>query len=211
MQERNATMLFTNDSFNVFQATTLEERMVQIREEIQPIFRQIGGQVCPFLSANLNAEYHLHIAQHRRRSVYPPEETWAAFGPNKRGYKMDAHFQIGINREYVFTWLSVIDQPKNQAQIAQAWLKQPELFEALPENFVLSLDHTQYGYQPIDQWPEALERLATVKKSELQIGRIYPKQSIDSLSIQQLLADYQLLLPLYQQRESLAPQEERKE
>jgi uncharacterized protein YktB (UPF0637 family) len=39
---------------------------------------------------------------------------------------MDAHFQIGINREYVFVrGLSVIDQPKNQQQIARCWLKAP--------------------------------------------------------------------------------------
>ncbi len=29
---------------------------------------------------------------------------------------MDAHFQIGITREYAFVWLSVIDQPKTNSK-----------------------------------------------------------------------------------------------
>lgn len=41
-------MLFTNKSFHVFQASSLEERMQEIRKEIQPIFQQIGEKVCPF-------------------------------------------------------------------------------------------------------------------------------------------------------------------
>lgn len=194
-------MLFSDKSFDVFQAAGLEERMQAIRTEIQPIFQQVGETICPFFTETFASPYYLHVAQHRRRSVHPPEETWAAFGPNKRGYKMDAHFQIGINREYVFVWLSVIDQPKNQQQIARCWSKRPALFEDLPQDFVLSLDHTHYGYQPIQEWPAALERLSTVKKSELQIGRIYLKQQIADLTMGQLLADYQLLLPLYRHRE----------
>ena len=89
--------------------------MQEIRKEIQPIFQQIGEKSALF-TEKLDTPFYLHIAQHRRRSVYPPEETWAAFGPNKRGYKMDAHFQIGITREYAFVWLSVIDQPKTNSK-----------------------------------------------------------------------------------------------
>ncbi|MBA0949120.1 DUF1054 family protein [Enterococcus gallinarum] len=196
-------MLFTNKSFHVFHASSLEERTQEIRKEIQPIFQQIGEKVCPFFTEKLDTPFYLHIAQHRRRSVYPPEETWAAFGPNKRGYKMDAHFQIGITREYAFVWLSVIDQPKNQQQIARCWSEKPALFETLPQDFVLSLDHTQYGYQPIREWPAALERLTTVKKSELQIGKVYLKDQISTLTMEQLLADYRLLLPLYRNRGEL--------
>lgn len=195
-------MLFTNKSFHVFQASSLEERMQEIRKEIQPIFQQIGEKVCPFFTEKLDTPFYLHIAQHRRRSVYPPEETWAAFGPNKRGYKMDAHFQIGITREYAFVWLSVIDQPKNQQQIARCWSEKPALFETLPQDFVLS------GSYAI--WLSADPRMARCsraadycKKSELQIGKVYLKDQISTLTMEQLLADYRLLLPLYRNREEL--------
>ncbi len=113
---------------------------------------------------------------------------------------MDAHFQIGITREYAFVWLSVIDQPKNQQQIARCWSEKPALFETLPQDFVLSLDHTQYGYQPIREWPAALERLTTVKKSELQIGKVYLKESDFYAHYGATVTDYFLLLPLYRNR-----------
>ena len=38
----------------------------------------------------------MHVAKHARRSVNPPIDTWVAFAPNKRGYKMLPHFQIGL-------------------------------------------------------------------------------------------------------------------
>lgn len=117
-------MLFTKQSFDAFALETLEERMEKIRSEIQPVFQTIGEAAIPLFEESCQEPFYLHIAQHRRRTVYPPAETWAGIGPNKRGYKMDAHFQIGINQAYVFVWLSVIDQPKNQATIAESWLAQ---------------------------------------------------------------------------------------
>ena len=114
-------MLFTKQSFDAFSLETLDERMEKIRAEIQPIFQTIGEAAIPLIEESCQEPFYLHIAQHRRRTVYPPAETWAGIGPNKRGYKMDAHFQIGINQAYVFVWLSVIDQPKNQATIAESW------------------------------------------------------------------------------------------
>ena len=96
---------------------------------------------------------------------------------------MDAHFQIGINQAYVFVWLSVIDQPKNQATIAESWLAQKELFDQLPADFTLSPDHTKYDHHPIAMWPTYLERFKKVKKSELQIGKIFPKEMIEDVEM----------------------------
>ena len=62
-------MLFTNKSFHVFQASSLEERMQEIRKEIQPIFQQIGEKVCPFFTEKLDTPFYLHIAQHRRKKL----------------------------------------------------------------------------------------------------------------------------------------------
>jgi uncharacterized protein YktB (UPF0637 family) len=38
----------------------------------------------------------LYIAQHRRRTRYAPENTWSAISDNKRGYKSQAHLQLGF-------------------------------------------------------------------------------------------------------------------
>lgn len=193
-------MFFTNESFAVFQQPGLEERMGRIRHEIQPIFQHLGEPAIDRFTKETEMPFYLHIAQHRRRTINPPAETWAAISPEKRGYKMDAHFQMGINSEYVFFWLSVIDQPKNQQKIAENWLKHPEYFDRLPQDFVLSKDHTKPDYLPLVEWESLLNRLAKVKKSEFQIGKIFLKEDIDTLSIDKMLAIYQELLPLYQIR-----------
>lgn len=193
-------MLFTKEHFDIFTTDTLEARMAQIRAQIQPVFQQIGDAAIPLFEKECHVPFYLHIAQHRRRTVYPPAETWAGIGPNKRGYKMDAHFQIGINADYVFVWLSVIDQPKNQQTIADAWLDAPDLFSALPADFVLSPDHTRYDVVSISEWPAALSRLKTIKKSECQIGKIFPKEQINEATLSDILAAYEALLPLYMQR-----------
>ena len=58
--------------------------MQEIRKEIQPIFQQIGENVCPFFTEKLDTPFICISHSTDGRSVYPPEETWAAFGPNKR-------------------------------------------------------------------------------------------------------------------------------
>ena len=196
-------MLFTKEHFTIFTIDTLEERMAQIRAQIQPIFQQIGNAALPLFEEQCHAPFYLHIAQHRRRTVYPPAETWAGIGPNKRGYKMDAHFQIGINADYVFVWLSVIDQPKNQQEIATSWLEAPDLFSSLPADFVISPDHTKYDVVPLSEWPTTLLRLKTVKKSECQIGKIFPIAQIEDVTLPEILAVYEALLPLYLQRSGI--------
>lgn len=200
-------MLFTKEHFTIFSIDTLDERMAQIRVEIQPVFQQIGDAAILLLEEFCQTPFYLHIAQHRRRTVYPPAETWAGIGPNKRGYKMDAHFQIGINADYVFVWLSVIDQPKNQQIIAESWLNAPDLFSALPADFVISPDHTRYQTIPLTEWAASLQRLKTVKKSEYQIGKIFPKDQIDQTTLPEILAVYEALLPLYVQRNGIKEME----
>lgn len=195
--------MFTEESFQVFQVEGLEPRMTAIRSEIQPVFQKIGETICPKLSETLESPFYLHIAQHRRRSVHPPENTWAAFSEGKRGYKMAPHFQVGIWPDYVFLWLSMIDQPKGQVAFAETLLNKPTLFEALPEDTVLNIDHTKDQILPAttENLTASLERLAKVKKAEFQIGRIIKKdaplwQNSDQ-ALAYMEATYKSLLPLY--------------
>lgn len=195
--------MFTEESFQVFQVEGLEPRMTAIRSEIQPVFQKIGEKICSELSETLVSPFYLHIAQHRRRSVHPPENTWAAFSEGKRGYKMAPHFQVGIWPDYVFLWLSLIDQPKGQVEFAHTLLQNPQLFTALPKDTVLNVDHTKEQILPAteENLTASLERLAKVKKAEFQIGRIISKD--DSLwqdptaALTYMQATYRSLIPLY--------------
>lgn len=171
--------MFTEKSFAVFEIEGLDERMAAIRAEIQPIFRELNEYFKENLAPEMTDELFIHIAQHRRRSVHPPENTWSAISRKKRGYKMEAHFQLGIFPEYVFMWLSLIDQPKGKEEMAERLLEHPEWWNNLSEDMVINTDHTICTYEPLttESMAKALQRLKKVKKSELQIGRVIPKES----------------------------------
>ena len=196
-------LMFTDKSFDVFTVDGLEERMVAIRAEIQPVFQELNAFFKEQLEPQIEAELFIHIAQHIRRSVHPPENTWSALSQQKRGYKMEAHFQLGIFPDYVFMWLSVIDQPKTKDQMADAFLAHPEWWQQLPADFVFNKDHIVSDYFPVE--PEAMEaalaRLKKVKKSEIQIGRVIPRDSDlwqePQAARQYMLETYEALLPMY--------------
>jgi len=161
-------LMFTEKEFAAFEVAGLDERMAVIRAQIQPIFQELDTYFAEQLAPELGTELFVHIAQHRRRTVYPPENTWSALSPNKRGYKMQPHFQLGIWGDYVFMWLSFIDNPKNEKQIAQAFLENQQLFQALPEDTYVSLDHTVPQITPLMETDleKALTRFRDVKKGE---------------------------------------------
>ncbi|MBO0451425.1 DUF1054 domain-containing protein [Candidatus Enterococcus murrayae] len=196
--------MFTEKSFEVFEVDGLDERMAAIRKEIQPTFQQLDEVFQQMLEPLLDESLFIHIAQHRRRTTYPPENTWSALSRQKRGYKMEPHFQLGIWPEYVFMWLSCIDQPKNEQAIAQTLLDNPQVFTGLSPDFVLSGDHTKPKVEELS--PESterlLERFRDVKKGEFQIGRIIKKEDpmwkTPEAAQAFMLETYRQLVPIYQ-------------
>lgn len=196
--------MFNEESFKVFDIDSLENRMTAIRSEIQPVFQELNEYFQEKLSPIAGEEFFIHIAQHRRRTTHAPENTWSALSRKKRGYKMEPHFQLGIWPEYVFMWLSCIDQPKNEQAIAQKMLDQPELFSELSSDFKLSGDHTKVDVQELssETVEKLLIRFRDVKKGEFQVGRIIPKDSPlwknPAKAKNYMLETYQQLMPIYQ-------------
>lgn len=196
-------LMFTEKSFEVFEIEGLEPRMEGIRRLIQPVFQELDEYFAASLGEELEQELFVHIAQHRRRTTYPPENTWSALSQKKRGYKMEPHFQLGIWPEYIFMWLSLIDNPKNESKIAEAFLNNQEMFDQLPEDFYLSLDHTQPEVEKLCEADveRGLLRFYNVKKGEFQVGRIIKKDASllkdPEKAKNYMLETYQQLLPLY--------------
>lgn len=93
--------LFKPDDFKVFDIQDFRERMAAIRTRIRPKLTSIGQELAPKLSQLVDRPLYVHVAKHARRTVNPPEDTWAAFGNNPRGYKKDVHFKFAISRHCV--------------------------------------------------------------------------------------------------------------
>ncbi|MGG5317584.1 DUF1054 domain-containing protein [Enterococcus sp. AZ072] len=196
--------MFSEESFKVFEIDGLENRMTAIRSEIQPVFQELNEYFQEKLSPIAGEEFFIHIAQHRRRTTNAPENTWSALSCKKRGYKMEPHFQLGIWPEYVFMWLSCIDQPKNEQAIAEKMLDNLQLFSELSSDFKVSGDHTKVEVQDLstETVEKLLIRFRDVKKGEFQIGRIISKDSSlwknPAKAKSYMLETYQQVMPIYQ-------------
>lgn len=193
---------FNSASFAAFETLDLASRMEKIQETIQPVFLEVGTALKENLVEKLEKEFYLHIAKHLRRTVYPPASTWCALSQSKRGYKMEAHFQLRIDEQGVAFLLSMIDQPKAQKRYGELLQAHLAEIKQLPARFILSKDHTTNQFFPLQENIEAsLERFLQVKKSELEIGYYFSKEEVLALSgeafFQKLEEILDNLLPLY--------------
>jgi uncharacterized protein YktB (UPF0637 family) len=92
-----ATLGFTAVDFSVFKVEGFNERMQQIYEHVRPKLIRLGDELAPELARRLHMEFFPHVAKHARRTVNPPPETWAAFGPSPKGYKRYGYLALCIS------------------------------------------------------------------------------------------------------------------
>jgi len=92
-----ATLGFTRDDFGIFRIEDFSARMNEIYARIRPRLVRLGAQLAPELGRRLHLEFFPHIAKHARRTVIPPPETWAAFGPSPKGYKRYGYLALCVS------------------------------------------------------------------------------------------------------------------
>jgi uncharacterized protein YktB (UPF0637 family) len=199
---------FTSQDFDVFSIPGLEDRMDGIITYVRPKLEQLGQYFAPILSSFTGEEMFAHVAKHARRTKNPPDDTWVAFAPNKRGYKKLPHFQIGLWGSHLFVYFAVIYENPYKEQIGQAFttnLKQ--IVDTIPSHYVWSSDHT-VPYANVhkelteDDLRQLFERLMNVKKAEILCGIHLSKEKVLNMSGNELLQTientFKTLLPLYQ-------------
>lgn len=194
---------FTSTEFDAFQIDGLADRMVAIKQHIQPKFKVIGSELTDYLAAKLGNEMYLHIAKHARRTVNPPKDTWLAIADNKRGYKQHPHFQLGLFDDRLFIWLAFIYELPTKGKIAQTFLDQADIFDQLANDFVISFDHFKKDTIPVHELStKNLERFRDVKKAELLIGKHILKEDAVKLSGDALVSlikdSFDQLISIYQ-------------
>jgi uncharacterized protein YktB (UPF0637 family) len=92
------TLGFKPRDFEVFAVEDFGARMELLYRHVRPKLVKLGNELAPELSRKLHLEFFPHVAKHARRTVNPPPETWAAFGPSPKGYKKYGYLALCISR-----------------------------------------------------------------------------------------------------------------
>ncbi|WP_274651785.1 YktB family protein [Paenibacillus humicola] len=198
---------FHEDDFDVFAVPGLEARMELLIERIRPKLHELGERFSPFLSGLCGETMYPHVAKHARRTVHPPNDTWVAFAPNKRGYKMHPHFQLGLFGSHLFIQFAVIYEAPDKARFAELALRHlDDILSEIPAGYIWSGDHmspegTSQAELGRDGVRLLLERLRTVKAAEalcgIRLDRNDPLLRDGEALIAKAEETFRRVLPLY--------------
>lgn len=198
---------FAPADFEVFAIDGLEPRMSALIERVRPKLNALGDELSPVLSKLTGETMFPHVAKHARRTINPPNDTWVAYAPSKRGYKMLPHFQIGLWQSHVFIQFAVIYECEAKEAFAERALRELDsIRKKVPSAFVWSKDHMdpsviKHGKLTDDELADLFRRLKTVKAAELTCG-IHVKAGDPLLSdskafVEKAETTFRKLLPLY--------------
>jgi len=114
-----ATLGFTAVDFGVFKVEGFNERMQQIYQHVRPKLIRLGDELSPELARRLHVEFFPHVAKHARRTVNPPPETWAAFGPSPKGYKRYSYLALCVSGAGLHARAVVKAEADNRPEMGQ--------------------------------------------------------------------------------------------
>ncbi|OGQ04525.1 MAG: hypothetical protein A2W61_04890 [Deltaproteobacteria bacterium RIFCSPLOWO2_01_44_7] len=112
-------MRFTKKDLEVFQVQGFADRMQLVADTIHPKLMKLGELLQPQLSRLVAHHLFPHVAQHLRRTVNPPDETWVAFGPDSKGYKNYVHFALCVGGVGVQARIMVKQECKDRKAFSQ--------------------------------------------------------------------------------------------
>ncbi|MBE1553606.1 YktB family protein [Sporosarcina limicola] len=197
---------WNKEDFDVFSIDGLEKRMEGLQTRIQPKFGKLGMHFSDRLSAHGTDEFFPHVAKHARRTVNPPNDSWVAFAPAKRGYKALPHFQIGLWGTHLFIILAVIYENPDKKGIAERLQVHSTVLTALPDVYIVSGDHMKpdaiaIAETGLDGLEQLLGRLQDVKKAEFLVGRHLSRDIAIKMSEDEFMVfaeeTFDGLLPVY--------------
>jgi len=171
---------FSARDFEVFAVPDFAGRMGKIRAQIQPKLLALGEALAPALAGSVGREVFAHVAKHMRRTVNPPEDTWVAFGPERRGYKKAQHFKVAISRHCVRLLFEVGPEYAEKVTWAAAWRRQAgSLVAALRKIKGLGWYKNEHDEEPAadlhEMAPEAVKALVQEvtrrRDGQLVLGR----------------------------------------
>jgi uncharacterized protein YktB (UPF0637 family) len=198
-----ATLGFTAVDFEVFKVEGFSERMQQIYEHVRPKLIRLGDELAPELARRLHMEFFPHVAKHARRTVNPPPETWAAFGPSPKGYKRYGYLALCISGAGLHARTVVKAEADHRPEMAQ-------IIKARTEQLIKDFKGTKIAHY--DKWdfhelpPEepagkelfaALNGALSKKTGGIDVGFGWNVKQALKLDRAEMLEAFRELEPLY--------------
>jgi uncharacterized protein YktB (UPF0637 family) len=199
---------FEPDDFDVFSIPEFADRMAAIRARIRPKLLALGEDLGDKLEALVESPLFPHTAQHMRRRVNPPQETWVAFCRDRKGYKRWTHFRVAVSAAGVRVTVFVEDDADDKPQFGVNLQRgAPELLEALGSASPIlwytlgdagAVPQAEITPERLQALGASLQRLKTIK---FQAGIPLPRNRAAEKSPQQfeewVMEQVAILKPLY--------------
>src|SRR5947208_16343502 len=208
-----ASGAFSAADFQVFALGGFKPRMEAIRSRIRPRLEALGRGLSPDVARATSAEAFAHVAKHARRTVNPPDDTWVAFAPDRRGYKKHCHFKVAVSRNCVRFLFEAGPEHADKKRWAAAWKKNaPRLGPVLRRVRGLAWfknEHAEEATSPLahlspEQLAELADELTRTRDGQLVLGRVVPAEQASRWTEAQYrdaaLETFRALAPLYRLR-----------
>lgn len=199
-----ANIGFTREDFAVFGIPTFPERMQGIKERVRPKLTALGDDLQPALKTLAKSDVFPHVAQHARRTVNPPPETWVAFGPSARGYKKYGYFGLVVSHGGLHTRIVVKDEAPDRPHMAKVLIDRADvLAKVFAEHTVARYDRWNYVglpelTKPTAEFWQGVAEVLTKKTGGLDVGVGWPVARAVKLTAKQVAEAFASLLPLYE-------------
>ena len=168
---------FEPADFELFSIEDFAGRMGAIRAQLKPKLVALGADLNGAIEEVVGLPTHPHVAQHMRRRVNPPAETWVAFARDKRGYKRWTHYRVAVSGQGVRVTVFIEDDADDKtafgATLARKRNDFAREFGAVPGFRWYTLE-PDTGVKP-KNLATAGERLQRLKGEKFQAGIPLPR------------------------------------
>ena len=208
-----ATAVLGSADFKVFDVQGFQPRMGAIKSRIRPKLETLGKSLAPALARSAGSDTFAHVAKHARRTVNPPDDTWVAFAPDKRGYKKHCHFKVAVSRHCVRFLFEVGPEHAEKKHWAAAWKKNAgklgPVLRRMKELAWFKNEHDEapalaLGDMTSDDLALLADEIVRTRDGQLVLGRVVAAEDAARWTEAQYrtaaLETFRALLPLYRLR-----------
>ena len=198
-----AALGFTQADFRVFKIEDFSARMGEIYARIRPKLLRLGNELALDLAHRLHMEFFPHVARHTRRTVNPPPETWAAFGPSPNGYKRYGYLALCISGAGIHARAVVKAEADGRPQMADRIINhKPQLQRAFRGTRIARCDNWECDGLPDEMDADSalfqeLSDSLRKKTGGIDLGFGWPASLASRLQREEVLDAFRELEPLY--------------